>query len=129
LSAFSTDRRKHIAFARTKTGTSPLRLYLIDPNGRHVRRLTNTFADNPSWSPDGSRLAFDDGHSVGIVDLATGLVHYVTAGTDDADPAWSPEGHQIAFERDGGVWVMHADGSAQRRVAARGSDPAWERGS
>ena len=54
-------------------------------------------------------------------------------------PAWAPDGRTIAFVRTsfaspgnpvpaGKIWVMNADGSAQRRVADRPPDdhsPAW----
>ncbi|MDP9476105.1 MAG: hypothetical protein M3R38_10555 [Actinomycetota bacterium] len=39
-------------------------------------------------------------------------------------PAWSPDGAKIAFERGDGIYVMEADGSAQKHLGA-GSAPAW----
>ena len=40
------------------------------------------------------------------------------------NPAWSPDGSSLAFERDGAVWIVSPDGSAERRIAA-GHRPAW----
>ena len=44
-------------------------------------------------------------------------------------PRWSPDGRQIAFSPvrsyDGGVFVISADGSAERRLTNSGSWPVW----
>ena len=47
----------------------------------------------------------------------------------DTAPIFSPDGKRIVFTRSTnccvGLWLMNADGSRQRRLAAYGSDPAW----
>ena len=48
----------------------------------------------------------------------------------DTAPIFSPDGRRIVFTRSTnccgpGLWVMNADGSRQRRLAAYGSHPAW----
>ena len=48
----------------------------------------------------------------------------------DTAPIFSPDGRRIVFTRSTnccgpGLWVMNANGSRQRRLAAYGSDPAW----
>lgn len=63
---------------------------------------------SPRWSPDGSKIAFVSNrvnHSfIGMYDVATRTVTYVTPGVDfDALPAWSPDGKQIAFTRRPGL--------------------------
>lgn len=50
--------------------------------------------------------------------------------SSDTAPIFSPDGRRIVFTRSTnccgpGLWVMNADGSRQRRLAAYGSDPAW----
>lgn len=49
-----------------------------------------------------------------------------------SDPAWSPDATKIAFvgflwagEAPDDIWVMNADGSAQRRLTRNGDEPAW----
>ena len=77
-----------------------------------------------SWSPDGGRLLFLVNGIMVVNADGSGLK--VLAGSVDwyAAPAWSPDGRRIAFTRPGGspdfrqqLWVMNADGSAQRQIA------------
>jgi Tol biopolymer transport system component len=48
--------------------------------------------------------------------------------TNASQPTFSPDGRFIAFIRDGDLYLIHADGSHQKRIA-RGpgilSHPAW----
>lgn len=97
---------------------------------------------NPVWSPDGSKVAFTrrqhDHWEIYVVtvsdgaDAGGGSVRRLTNTpkkpngevASSAAPAWSPDGNYIAFLTDragttaaGGeweIWVMRADGSAQR---------------
>jgi Tol biopolymer transport system component len=47
----------------------------------------------------------------------------------DSAPLFSPDGRRIVFARStrccSGLWLMNADGSGQRPLAAYASDPAW----
>ena len=96
---------------------------------------------DPSWSPDGTKLAysdFDDDLDVYVFDLATGEERQVTDNpADDSSPAWSPDGTSLVFvsQRDRGshLYLIDADGaeaegSAVTRLtagAAANYDPAW----
>jgi dipeptidyl-peptidase-4 len=60
---------------------------------------TNT---NPSWSPDGKKLAFvtsrTDHSFIAVYDVATRRIAYMSPSTDwDASPAWSRDSRRIAY--------------------------------
>ena len=134
---FSPDGRL-IAFAR-EMYLSPAEIFVMAADGSGLMRLTNntTTDEQPSWSPDGERIAFSsrpDGNFEIYVMNADGSAP--TRLTDDPaqdeQPSWSPDGRQIAFrsDRDGNaeIYVMGADGSAPTRVTnnpAFDSDPSW----
>ncbi len=144
--AWSPDR-KLIAFASTKShGQGPsngsLDIYtrpVADNTVTH--RLTDDPADDwdPSWSPDGSTIAFasrrtGDGHLFLMnadgshqreLDLGPGVYD---------DPYFSPDGQWLAFTRREKahalkeLYVVHPDGSGMRRLTSvnvNQSDPTW----
>jgi Tol biopolymer transport system component len=142
-----------IVFNSDRDG-GPLRGYLVDPDGSNLRSLDiETWFEYPSFSPDGTRIAFT-GHVGGdyeifVADLASGTVDQLTDSPgNDSWPAWSPDGAAIAFtsERDDcrfqptdqecwrtgdedeyrNVWLVDPDGSDQRRVTTEtGQFVAW----
>jgi Tol biopolymer transport system component len=78
--------------------------------------------DNPTWAPDGNRVAF---HSMGegIYIMTRGQpTPVLVSGTDarDGEPVWSPQGGTIAVVRDGEVWAMNEDGSSRRQITSLG---------
>lgn len=69
----------------------------------------------PSWSPDGARLAMrclespsDDGNIYVVNADGSGLAPVVNSDGEDLSPAWSPDGRTIAFatNRDGN-WDLY----------------------
>ena len=114
-------------------------IYAAKSNATGLTRLTVTTATEtfPSWSPDGSRLAFTsdrDGPLEIFVMTADGqsLLRLSPISSPNFSPTWSPDGTRIAFVsmRDGNaeIYVMNADGSGATRLTnnpAEDSDPAW----
>lgn len=115
-------------FGHDETGTVVPRtqhLYVVDANGGDPVMLTppGMRAQFPSWSPDGSTIAFHGSH-VGVGDaLEIFLINpdgsnlrKLTSNTwSDIRPDWSPDGRKLAFviSRDGSrdIFIMNADGS------------------
>lgn len=94
-------------------------IFTVDPGGTALANLTrdqdgenNAKDDKPSWSPDGTLIAFesrrdcadDDANrcqsDIYVMDADGGNPRQLTDGPDsDTHPTWSPDGRTIAFER------------------------------
>jgi Tol biopolymer transport system component len=99
----------------------------MNADGSERTRLTTDPAEDfdPSWSPDGTRIAFRshrDGDEEVYVMQADGSDqrNLSNAPGTDYSPAWSPKGDGIAFNSDrggdGSIWVVNAEGSDLRQV-------------
>jgi Tol biopolymer transport system component len=121
-------------------------LYLMRPDGTHLRRLTRDRLDarEPSFSPDGKQIVFaarvldgnNDYTEHGVIDLmsADGAHRrWLTPGLqgDASVPAWSPDGRWIAFVdtryTDSGdsrsdLYVVRPDGTDLNRLAINVDD-------
>ena len=90
------------------------------------RAVTDFAASYPSWSPDGTRIAFQsnrdgDDLEIYVIELRGGRLTQLTDNDfDDLQPAWSPDGASLVFvsRRDANteIYRMHADGSMQERL-------------
>ncbi len=85
----------------------------------------------PSWSPDGTRIVFQGGPRLGLLDADGGALRLLPAvGSDPAEPVFSPSGTRLAFSTlVGGVrelWTSDVYGRGARRLlpGAAGS-PSW----
>jgi TolB protein len=96
-----------IALSRQRPDGS-YELLLVDSDGENLRRLhTNELIYSPAWSPDGTRLAYNEAgesghHRVVERNLLTGEVRVITEqGVPAQTPAYSPDGRKLAL----GLWV------------------------
>ena len=132
--------RAGIAFASQRGVDGDSDIYVMNPDGSNVTRLTNNLgAFDPEWSPDGRQIVFSSRDSwSGNYDIyvmnadGSGVTQLTYDAEDDGNPSWSPDGRQIAFgsERDGNanIYVMNADGSNVTRLTYNGMrnwSPSW----
>ncbi|MEM0118754.1 MAG: S9 family peptidase [Conexivisphaerales archaeon] len=78
---------------------------LLDPKGNVIE------ADEPSWSPDGKKLAFVSSslgwYDIGIWEINEKEVTWITEGGFEChDPVFSPDGRFIAYLRNTGTDVV-----------------------
>lgn len=120
------------ASATPPVGAGGIRVLAADLS--FFKTLTTYSGDwNPTWSPDGTRLAFEsDRVAAGDGDIyvvnydGSRLVRLTSDGSNDRQPAWSPDGRRIAFYRNGAIYIMNAaDGSGATRVTDNGAHPQW----
>jgi TolB protein len=93
------------------------------------------FNVDPSWSPDGRRIAFAKGGSeIYTMNVdGTGLTRLTDNPGHDNRPTWSPDGSRIAFasQRNGDdyqIYVMNADGTGLARLTfgpGQAVSPVW----
>jgi TolB protein len=115
-------------------------LWVMRPGGFDADYVSTDGSDtSPSWSPDGSRLAFistrDGNWELYVVDVMSGVELRLTDDpATDVAPVWSPDGRRLAFLSDrGGAWAVYVLDIASdqvRKVIATGNtypDPVRER--
>lgn len=113
---------KRIAYSwyDEEAGRNSADIYIIDVESANRANLTNTptIGDfDPSWSPDGSRIAFCSGitrdvYHLRVMDLNGKIVSELYDLTDypAGFPSWSPDAKRIVFTDRQNIYTIDADG-------------------
>jgi dipeptidyl aminopeptidase/acylaminoacyl peptidase len=106
-------------------------LYTVSANGSGLR-LVSARGFAPTWSPDGNRIAFNDGENDIFIENRDGSdLRRLTSG---GWPEWSPDGSTILLQRrgftnppspDDGLYTIRPDGTGERKIASTGGGGVW----
>jgi len=124
-----------------------LRIFLVTPAGRDVRRLTSATGGvegetEAAWSPDSRWIAFgsdaDGDFDVYVVRVdGSGSRKLTDNSLNDSSPSWSPDGSRLVFARDWpdktAIVVHDLETGKETTVATGGLDfgdlvfePSWQ---
>ena len=125
-----------IVFAAVPDDEFGARLFVMDADGDHLRRLETEPAGSPQWSPDGSLIASSsagaDDCGLEVCDQIwitepTGDSRRLTSSSERSEGAqWSPDGERLAYiqwgesatrEIETAIYVIEVDGTNPRLVA------------
>ena len=134
----SPDGKKIVFTVGTLQAGTASALWIVNSDGTGLKQLTNDGAIDvrPTWSPDGSQLAFTstrDGNAEIYVMNADGTAqtNITNNSADDDTPTWSPDGRTILFgsDRDGSggegkVYSMTTSGGSVTPLVD-GYNPEW----
>lgn len=131
-----------IAFSSNKTGD--YELYVVDVDGRNLKRLTflGGRVRNPSWSPDGGTIIFAWENTHNEIDPNSYLYSVPAAGGEPTlllkieglliTPRYSPSGSRIAmsitYRGNPEIYTVSAKGGKPQRLTVSNSNevfPAW----
>jgi len=118
-------------------------IYVMDADGSDRTKIVDSpqLDGAPSWSPDGSKIAFVSGrdfaahgNEIYTVDSdGTGVERLTEAPGFSLDPSWSPDGSKIVFKSNRNdntyeIYITDADGSNVTRLTFDNNypeDPSW----
>jgi TolB protein len=106
---YSPDGR-WIAFQRFPNGAQLSAIFVMRADGTDMRQVTPILMDaaHPEWSPDGSRIIFNNDFTQNVGDIFTirpngtgvkQLTHVTPLGEADFRPDYSPNGRKIVFDQ------------------------------
>ena len=121
-----------LAFQAEPRSESPMSVNVMRADGTARRRLAT--GHDPSWSPDGRRLAFVYEHRLVTIGRDGRARKRISPqGTQVVTAVWSPKGWTIAYLDGTALETVRADGTHARVLARKPNDvliwgpPVWTR--
>lgn len=118
-----------IAFGRLSSSSDGIATILEVGDDPTPLTESRRFDRHPSYSPDGSRIAFIRGTNVWVMNADGSDPRRLTRGRAAAEcPGWSPDGSTIVYARGGDLWTVDPDAPDARRIARTRADeycPSW----
>ena len=100
--------------------------------------FTGNDEEQPSWAPDGKRIAFKRSDEVFVRDVTTAdaplrLTNKAGREENNTQPAWTADGASIVFRTNradpsqnvADIWIMNADGSDERPLLVQPGDQRY----
>jgi TolB protein len=136
---------KRLAFSSDRSGTGRPMIYTMNVDGSNIKRITfaGVFNSSPSWSPDGSKIAFagqsEDHFDIFVMNAdGSNMIRLTSAKkpngrwSSNEDPSFSPDGRFVMYtsNRTGKnqVYISTVDGNEERRVTLDNANyfkPKW----
>lgn len=85
---------KTLAFSSKRGGS--VEIYAAAADGGGAQALTTGGGAAPDWSPDGTRIVFEKGSVIAVMDASGANAVAITTGIDRS-PKWRPDGTKIAY--------------------------------
>jgi WD40-like Beta Propeller Repeat len=102
-------------------------IYTINPGGGGKTKVTD--GEEPSYSPNGKRIAYSAGDGIYTIKVGGGDKTKVTEG---AEPSFSPNGKRIAYthydEHDSEIYTIKVGGGGKTKVTNtkyEAGEPSW----
>ncbi len=136
--AFDT-RLAYVTVINSTSSNRVFKLLVSDSDGHGEQEILSSRKPilSPSWSPDGSKLAYvsfeRDSSGIYVQDIFTGEKKLISARDgSNSSPAWSPDGSQLAmslsFSGNAEIYVINVSSGALKQVtnsSAIDTEPVW----
>jgi WD40 repeat protein len=117
--------------------SAPNGIYLINPDGTNQTRVASGYVAYPTWSADGTKLAFTNEFDIFVVNADGSNLTKITSSPrlEKVQSTWSPDGTAIAFslvnldtQTSFDIYSIRPDGTMLRNLTNNSStetEPAW----